>query len=280
VWIDNRALSESPIVPGTVTGQNAYVGASITGPARKRTIRVACFGPMLLSYVAVDAGFTIDATKKRGLTMLWGSDSYGDTESPDLAAPNYDLAVKVSQALGFPHVIHAGVGGTSYSVNNGTRRSYRNILATNDLGALSPDSILLAYGGNAANGGVSASVEASTASECWALTRSACPLPTIIVCGTWYRHPSFLAQHDALQEALKAEFLKWADPNSAFIDPHDGSVTMGDGSVVLQPTSAWFNSSNVSWAMPDPAHPSNPGKAYVLAPRLTEACEAVFSAVA
>lgn len=281
VWIDDRPLSESPIVPTTATGQNAFVTAAITGPARTRTIRIGCFGPLLLSYIAVDAGFTITPSRKRGLTLLWGSDSYGDTEGPvDLDTPNYDMAVKVSQLLGFPHVIHAGVGGTSYSVNNGTRRSYRNILANNDLRALNPDAVLLAYGGNAANGGIAASVETAEARVCWDLTRAACPVQTIIICGTWYRRPGFTAQHDALQEALKAEFLAMADPNSAFVDPHDGSVILGDGSVVIKPSAAWLNSSNVSWAMVDPSHPTPSGKAYVLVPKLVEACDAVFNALA
>jgi len=285
IWIDGRPLSEAPIAMGNPIGQNRFVSVALSGPARKRNIRIGTFGPNLLSYVALDNGFTVEAPPRRDLTMFWASDSFGDTESPSVSSANYDTAIKVSQALGFPHVINVGIGGTSYSRDNGSRYSYRKVLANNDLTALAPDVAFIGHGFNAPNNAVNQSTEVAAALECWALTRADLLLAPIIVCGTWYRVPAFTAGHDSLQEALKAAFLSWADPNSAFIDPHDGSVTLGDGSVVLQPSSAWFNSANVSWALPptgggfDGFHPSPAGRAYVLVPKVVEACEAALTAL-
>ena len=118
------------------------------------------------------------------------------------------------------------------------------------------------------------------------MLRSQAPEATLLVVGTWYRHPSYTSQHDAMQAALKAELLAFGDVNSVFIDPHDNSITRGDGSVIRAPGAAWFNSSNVSWAFPpaggafDGFHPSTPGVNYVLEPALVDAFDAALTALA
>ena len=84
--------------------------------------------------------------------------------------------------------------------------------------------MVVGHGSNAANYGVTPADEAAAARSSWRAIRTQAPDAPIVVIGTWYKHPSFVAQQEAMQAALKAEFLAWRDPNAAFIDPHDGSI--------------------------------------------------------
>jgi hypothetical protein len=286
VWVNDYPATEGPMVPtGGSAGTNRFYRLAITGPARKRRIRMAAHGTMLLSYVAVGAGKTIEKPQVRAPLCAWFSDSFFDTESPSYDIAHYDMGVLVSQKLGFPHCASFGVGGTSYTVNNGARLNPISVLGLNDLSQFAPDVIVMAFDGNAANTGVAPATEAAGGLTAWSTARAACPTTPVLVFGSWYRHPSFLANQDATNAALKEAFLQWGDANSAFIDPHDGSITLGNGTIVRAAGAGWFNSSNASWAIPvagggfDGSHPSPTGVYYVAVPEMVSAGDAALTAL-
>lgn len=284
VWVNDYPVSEAPLVPGA-TGGSRFFRLTITGPARVRRIRMAASGTMLLMYAAVGTGQTITPPVQRSPLMAFISDSFFDTESPSINSAHYDLGVQVAQKTGFPHCVSWGSGGTSYSLDASGRKALQTILTLNTLAAFAPECVVIGHGYNAANNGVTTATESAAARICWSTIRAQAQGAPVIVIGTWYRQPSFTAQHDAMQAALKAEFLAWGDINSAFIDPHDGSITRGDGSVIRTPGAAWFNSSNVSWAFPptggafDGFHPSTPGVNYVLEPAVVSAVDEALVAL-
>lgn len=285
VWVNDYPVSEAPLVPGA-TGGARFFRLTITGPARTRRIRIAAFGAMLLSYVAVGTGQTITPPVQRSPLMAFISDSFFDTESPSINSAHYDLGVQVAQKTGFPHCVSWGLGGTSYSLDSSGRKALQSVVTLNTLATFAPEAVASCQGYNAANNGVAPATEAAAARLSWGVLRSQAPEATLLVVGTWYRHPSYTAQHDAMQAALKAELLAFGDVNSVFIDPHDNSITRGDGSVIRAPGAAWFNAGNVSWAFPpaggafDGFHPSTPGVNYVLKPALVDAFDAALTALA
>lgn len=284
VWVNDRPVSEAPLVPGAAGGSR-FFRLSITAPHGTRRIRIAAFGTMLLSYVAVGAGETIAPPAQRSLLMAFIADSFFDTESPSILSAHHDMGVRVAQRTGFPHCVSWSVGGTSYSMDSNGRAALQTLLTLNSLSAFGPDAVVVGHGSNAANLGVTPAIESAAARASWDAIRAQAARAPIIVIGTWYRHPNFVAQHDAMQAAFKAEFLAWRDPNAAFIDPHDGSIMRGDGSVVRSPGVAWLNSSNVSWAFPptggafDGFHPSPPGVYSVLTPALVDSIDAALTAL-
>lgn len=286
VWVNDYPATEAPLVPtGGSAGTNRFWRLAITGPARKRRIRMACHGSMLLSYVAVGTGKIIEKPQVRAPLCAWFSDSFFDTESPSYDIAHYDMGVLVSQKLGFPHCASFGVGGTSYTVNNGARLNCVSVLGLTDVGQFAPDVIVFAHGGNAANTGVVPATEAAGGLTAWTTARTACSASPVLVFGSWYRHPSYLANQDATNAALKDAFLQWGDANSAFIDPHDGSITLGNGTIVRAAGAGWFNSSNASWAIPvagggfDGSHPSPTGVNYVGVPEMVSAGDAALTAL-
>ena len=284
-WVNDYPVSEAPLVPGA-TGGARFFRLTITAPARVRRVRLASFGAMLLSYVAVGTGKTITPPTQRSLLMAFISDSFFDTESPSIRSAHYDLGVQVAQKTGFAHCLSMGSGGTSYALDASGRKALQTVLTLNNLATFAPDCVVTGHGYNAANNGVTPAAESTAGRASWSAIRTQCPEAPLIVVGTWYRQPSFTAQHDAMQTALKSEFLAMGDVNSVFIDPHDGSITRGDGSVIRPAGAAWFNSGNVSWAFPaagggfDGFHPSTPGVNYVLEPALVDAIDTALTALA
>lgn len=284
IWVNDYPVSEAPLVPGAV-GSSRFFRLTITAPARTRRIRIACYGTMLLSYAAVGTGQTITPPVRRSPLMAFISDSFFDTESPSINSAHYDLGVQVAQKTGFPHCLSMGLGGTSYSLDASGRKALQVLVTLNTLAAFAPDVVAVCHGYNAANNGVAPATEATAALASWAALRRQAPTAPILVVGTWYRQPSFVAQHDAMQNALRTAFFGWRDENSVFVDPHDGSITRGDGLVIRPSGAAWFNSGNVSWAFPatggafDGFHPSTPGVNYVLAPALSDAFDTSLTAL-
>ena len=284
VWVNDYPVSEAPLVPGAAGGSR-FFRLTITAPARTRRVRIAAYGSMLLSYVAVGTGYTITPPAQRSPLMAWLSDSFFDTESPSVLSAHYELGVQVAQKTGFPHCASWGLGGTSYALDSSGRKAVQTLVTLNTLATFAPDVVAVCHGYNAANNGVTPATEVAAARASWSAIRAQAAEAPLLVVGTWYRQPSYTAQHDALQAALKAEFLQMGDENSVFIDPHDGSITRGDGSIIRQPGAAWFNSSNVSWAFPptggafDGFHPSTPGVNYVLEPALVDAFDAALTAL-
>ncbi len=284
VWVNDRPVSEAPLVPGAAGGSR-FFRLTTTALEPTRRIRIAAFGTMLLSYVAVGAGETVAPPVQRSLLMAFIADSFFDTESPSILSAHHDMGVQVAQKTGFPHCVSWSVGGTSYSMDSNGRASLQTLLTLNSLSAFQPDAVVVGHGSNAANLDVTPAIEAAAARASWDAIRAQAARAPVIVIGTWYRHPGFAAQHDAMQAALKAEFLAWRDPNAAFIDPHDGSIVRGDGSVVRSPGVAWLNASNVSWAFPptggafDGFHPSPTGVHSVLTPALVDTIDAALTAL-
>lgn len=284
IWVNDHPVSEAPLVPGAAGGSR-FFRLSVTTPERTRRVRIAAFGTMLLSYVAVDAGNTITPPAQRSLLMAFASDSFYDTESPSLLSAHHDLGVKVAQKTGFPHCASWSLGGTSYSLDSSGRKALQTLLTFNSLSSFLPDAVVIGHGSNAANYGVMPASESAAAQASWRAVRAQTQGAPIIVIGTWYQHPNFVAQQTAMQAALKAEFLAWRDTNSVFIDPHDGSITLGNGTVVRSSGAAWLNPSNVSWAFPptggphDGFHPSPPGVHHVLVPALVDTIDAALIAL-
>lgn len=287
VWIDDHPVSEAPLVPGAAGGSR-FFRLTVTAPASTRRIRIAAFGTMLLSYVAVGTGNTISAPAQRSLLMAFIADSFFDTESPSILSAHHDLGVQVAQRTGFAHCASWSLGGTSYSMDStdsAGRKALQTLVTLNSLTPLRPDAVVVAHGSNAANYGVPPASESTAARTSWSAIRAQAPVAPVIVVGTWYLHPGFVAQQAAMQAALKSEFLAWRDPNSAFIDPHDGSVIRGDGTVIRSASTAWFNPANVSWAFPptggeyDGFHPSPPGVHHVLRPALVDTINAALTAM-
>lgn len=284
IWVNDHPVSEAPLVPGAAGGSRFFrltIGAA--DPIRR--IRIAAYGTMLLSYVAVGAGETIAPPAQRSLLMAFIADSFFDTESPSILSAHHDAGVQVAQKTGFPHCLSWSLGGTSYSLDSSGRKALQTLVTLNSLSPLLPDAVVIGHGFNAPNHGATPAAESTAARSSWAAIRAQVADAPIIVVGTWYKHPSFAAQHEAMQAALKAEFLAWRDPNSAFIDPHNGAITLGHGAVIRPPGAAWFNAGNVSWALPPPGgvfdgfHPSPSGVHGVLVPALVDTIDAALSAL-
>lgn len=284
VWVNDHPVSEAPLVPGAAGGSR-FFRLSITTSEPTRRIRIAAFGSMLLSYAAVGAGNTIEPPAQRSLLMAFISDSFFDTESPSIQSAHHDLGVQVAHKTGFPHCLSWSLGGTSYSLDSSGRLALQTLVTRNSLSSFQPEAVVVGHGSNAANYGVMPADEAAAARSSWRAIRTQAPDAPIVVIGTWYKHPSFVAQQEAMQAALKAEFLAWRDPNAAFIDPHDGSIVRGDGSVIRTAGTAWINATNVSWAFPpaggafDGFHPSPPGVYRVLVPALVDTIDAALTAL-
>lgn len=284
IWVNDQPVTEAPLVPGAAGGSR-FLRLAINAAEPLRRIRIASFGTMLLSYVAVGAGQTIAPPAQRSLMMAFIADSFFDTESPSILSAHHDAGVQVALKTGFPHCLSWSLGGTSYSLDSSGRKALQTLVTLNSLTPFQPDAVVIGHGSNAANYGVTPAAESAAARASWAAIRAQAPDAPIVVVGTWYQHPGFVAQHVAMQAALKAEFLAWGDRNAAFVDPHDGAITRGNGVVIRPPGTAWFNTGNASWAFPptggafDGFHPSTPGVNGVLVPALVDTIDAALSAL-
>lgn len=244
-------VTEYSVSPGA-QGSSRFWKLTIAGGRRKRLIRIRNYGGSVLTYVAVAADLTVEKPPVRSLTSMVFIDSFGDTEQPTVDDANFSLVPRLSRRLGYPNCQFIGLGGASYTYNDpgSGRKSVQWLLQNNDLSAFSPDLVINAHGYNAGNNGVSASTEATGAEFCWRAQRGLAPTVPVIVVGPHYLKPETSAGLTAVRDALKAKFLAWADPNSAFVDPFDGSVTLGDGTVVQASGPAWINATNSTWIIP------------------------------
>jgi hypothetical protein len=266
ILVDGWSITEAP-QRVTTTPSSFFYRVSIPGSRRKRVITVMVHGRTILRYVATAAGCSITPPEGKTPLLGWWSDSFGDTESPGLSSVHFDTAPQVARRLGFPQVACAGVGGTSYSLDNGTRKSLQTLLDINDWSGYNFDAMLVAHGYNAgqAVGGATPAVEAAAALASWQKLRELAPQAPILIYNVWYtKTGADIATETAMSAALLAQFLAWGDPNSAIINPLDGSIVRGTGTYIRQATTAWFNTGNAGWTIGvDTAHPTPLGARYL-----------------
>jgi len=268
IWVEGYGTSEAPIIPGA-QGASRFWRIAIPGGRRRRLVRIAASGASpYLRYVGVAADCVVEKPTQTAPVLGWFSDSFGDTESPAIGIAHYDLAPQVGKRLGMPHVMHGGSGGTSYALSiASSRQNLQWVLANNDWTQYNFAAIINGHGYNAGDPGnnISAPTEAAAALVCWNKQRALWPTAPIVVIGPWYvRTGVYIAPSQAVAAALKAQFLAWGDKRSAYIDPFDGSITAGDGTVIRAATSAWIGTANAAWVIgADAAHPSPAGAWYL-----------------
>lgn len=266
VEVEGYPVTEAPILPGAA-GASRYWRFVIPGGRMKRRIRITCAGNLQLTYVGVPSNCTVEKSPVDE-PVLWAfTDSYGNTESPGISSALHDLHYTAGRACGFPHVMGVVIGGTSYTIANGSRLGLQALLAANNFSSYRADAIMIAHGFNAgaSGSGVSTATESASATSCWTTLRTLKPSAPIVVIGPWWTSTGNSATMPPMGAALKAALLAWADGNSAYIDPLDGSITLGNGSVVQAAAGAWITQGTTStWAIgADGVHPSPIGRAYL-----------------
>lgn len=285
VEVDGYPAMEVPVLPGAI-GSSRHFKLTIPGGRRDRLIRIRCSGEFNLQYIGIASDMTIARPPVRGLTAVIPTDSFGNTELPNVAEDHLNLSHRVARRLGYPNCVMAVAGGTSYSFDDAGsgRQSLKKIMAAHSFSAFAADLFMPMHGYNAGSLGVAPAVECADALTCWQGMRAAGPTAPIVVVNVHYLRPSVLAAMTAMRDALKAQFLAWADPNSAMVDPTDGSITLGDGTVVRAADTAWINTTNASWVLPpsggsfDGVHLSIAGRAYY-EDKLVAAAELALSAL-
>lgn len=269
IEVDGYPAMEVPLIPAAFGGSR-HLKLTIPGGRRERLIRIRCSGAFNLQYIATASDNAPVRPSVRALTAVVPSDSFGNTEMPNAAEDHLNLSVRVTRRLGFPNCVMAVAGGTAYSFDDAGsgRQSLKKIMAANDFSAFGADLFMPMHSYNAAVSGVTPSVECDAALTCWQGMRQAGPYAPVVPISLHYLRPGFVTQCTAMRDALKAQFLAWADPNSAFVDPTDGSIILGDGTIVRAADSAWINATNASWVLPpsggvfDGAHLSIAGRAF------------------
>ncbi len=285
IEVDGYPAMEVPLVPAAA-GSSRHLKLTIPGGRRERLIRIRCSGGFNLQYIATASDIAPARPPVRALTAVVPSDSFGNTEMPNTSEDHLNLSVRVSRRLGFPNCVMAVAGGTSYSLDDAGsgRHSLKKIMAAHDFSAFGADLFMPMHGYNAGGNGVAPAVECADALTCWQGMRAASPTAPVIPVNVHYLRPGLLSAMTAMRDALKAQFLAWADPNSAFIDPTDGSITLGDGTIVREASDAWINATNAAWVLPpsggafDGAHLSIAGRAYY-EDKLVAAAELALSAL-
>lgn len=269
--VDGYPVTEAPVLPA-VQGSSRHFKLTIPGGRRNRLIRIRTHGVFRLQSLGVAADAVIRKPVVKGLTSLFCTDSFGDTVLPTVTEVTYDLAPRLSRRLGFSNCAFIGVGGTSYSFDDifgSGRKALNTLMDTNDFSVFKPDVVVNMHGYNAGNNGVNPSVEAASMTAVLGKQRTLYPSAPILVYGPHYLRPGVTTQMTAVRDAMKTAFITEGDENSAFIDPLDGSITLGNGFVVRTGESTgWINTTNASWALPaaggvfDGAHLSIAGAAF------------------
>lgn len=249
IWVDDKPVSEGHVVP-TLNGSARYLRIVIAGGRRKRRIRIAQPGRFIQSYIAVPSDCTLERPTDPGWVSLELIDSFGFTELAGTNSSHHDFAVVAGLRLGFEHIGHIGVGGISYGWGNGSKRSLRATIAAGELATVRPNCVRYGLGYNAAGNGVSPGKEADDAEYCWKYMEDRMEGGIHIIRGVWYARPSFETQQAAQSAALRSRFEQWANPRSAFIDPLDGSITLGDGTVLRASGQPWLPAASASWMIP------------------------------
>jgi len=249
VWIDDKPVTEGALVP-TGNGSARFLRLAIAGGRRKRRIRIAQNGAFIQSYVAIPSDCTLERPTDPGLVFLETLDSFGSTELLGVSSVHHDFAITSALALGAEHVAFAGIGGTSYRRANGARRSVGSLIRAGEFSSLSPDVVRYGHGYNAAGNGDSPELEADEALYCWQWVQDKLGDPVQIIRQPWYARPGFEAAMITQAARLRAAFERWGNPRSALISPLDGSILLGDGTVVREAGSPWLPSNSASWMIP------------------------------
>ena len=279
VYDGNRRVFEVPLK--LVAGSSRYLRVLIPGGRRRRVIRVAVSGQVNLRYVGVAPNCTVQPVDSLDPVVLLHTDSYNNTELPAIGNVHYDLSQQLGMRLGCPHVINVSCGGISYSVDSPQgRKNLAWVYDNNDLSVYKPDFIVNALGFNASASGTDYSQEATKALYVWRKQQLLFGQQVFqAIVGPWFERSGQEAQTREVCRQLFAAFLSHANPNSIFINPLDGSVTRGDGEVIVSASAAWVTATNQPWVVPsvggvyDGAHVSIPGQRY-LADCLAQAIDA------
>lgn len=282
VWVEGYGVTEVPIVPAAV-GSSRFIRLSIPGGRRWRRVRMMGAGGFNFRYVGVPANCTLEKPQFRLPFMGWFGDSWVNTESPSINMGIEDMAVRTALRLGFPHIMPAGLGGTSWTLDSAGRKSFVDLIQLNDFSTFNFDAVTLSYGYNAAENGVAPATEAAGLQLGMSKVRgwnANDPTVPIFVINDWYAKASFATQHAAMSAALKAAFLEVGDPYSFMITPQDGTVVCGDGTVIVAATTPWISTAAAAWAIGvDASHPS-PAGVYYVSDRCIHSMEACFEYMA
>lgn len=249
IWVNDKPISEGALVP-TVNGSPRFLRLVLGGGRRKRRVRVACPGRFIQTYIAVPADCTLEKPTDPGWLSLDVNDSFGFTELAGTGSAHHDFSVVSGLRLGFEHIAHSGIGGTSYGLANGAKRSLRALAAAGEFAGLRPNCVRYGLGYNAAGAAIPPSKEADDALYCWQYFDDQMQDGLHIIRGCWYARPGLEAAQAAQSNALRAKFEQWANPRSAFIDPLDGSITLGDGTSLRASGQPWLPTNAAAWMIP------------------------------
>lgn len=282
VWVEGYGVTEIPLVPGAV-GSSRFVRLTIPGGRRWRRVRLMAAGVFNFRYIGIPANCTLEKPQFRLPFMGWFGDSWVNTESPSVNMAIEDMAVRTANRLGFPHVMPAGLGGTSWTLGSAGRKSFVDLIQLNDFSTFNFDAVTISYGYNAAENGVAPATEAAGLQFGMNKVRgwnANDPTVPIFVINDWYAKAAFANEHAAMSAALKAAFLGVGDPYSFMISPQDGSVVCGDGTVIVAPTTPWITAATAAWIIGvDASHPS-PAGVYYVSDRIIHSQEACFEYMA
>jgi hypothetical protein len=282
VWVQGYGVTEVPIVPAAV-GSSRFIRLSIPGGRVWRRVSVMAGGVFNFRYLGIPAGCALEKPQFRLPFMGWFGDSWVNTESPSVNMAIEDASVRAANRLGFPHILPAALGGTSWTLGSGGRLSFVDLIELNDFSTFGFDAVTISHGYNAAESGVAPATEAAGLQLGMSKVRGwneEDPTIPIFIINDWYAKAAFATQHAAMSAALKAAFLEVGDPYSFMISPQDGSVICGDGTVIVPVTTAWIPTAAVAWVIgADASHPS-PAGVYYIGDRIIASQEACFEYMA
>lgn len=249
IWVDDKPVTEATLM-STTNGSPRYLRLVIAGGRRTRRIRVAQPGGFIQSYIAVPADCTLEKPIDPGLVFLESIDSFGSTELAGVPSIHHDFAITSALRVGAEHVALAGIGGTSYNRSNGLRSSVKALVQAGAFAGVAPHVIRFGQGYNAAGNGDSPEVEAQAAQYCWQYFEDTQPEAVQIIRQPWYARPGLETAMARQADRLRAAFEQWANPRSALVSPLDGSIILGDGTVVREAGSPWLPTNSAAWMIP------------------------------
>jgi hypothetical protein len=284
VFVDDYQVRESAIVPQAGVTRYQRISYATTTGRIERVWRIEAPGVMFLKGISVTTGASFRPAPKLGLTGLWLSDSFHQTTSPTAAQTADEwLSFQSLRRAGCRYVLNAGIGGSGYVVPGPSGRyNVLQLLQNNSFASFAPDVVVFGHGYNdgATGSGVTTAQAVVNALAAWALARQQAPNAVIQVFGPWSANKSGLASMIAMDAALEAAFLQWADPRSGWESCITGNVitrgvktlgveawTTGSGSVGA--TTGVGNSDIYTGA--DASHPSPSGRANIYVPRVVNA---------
>lgn len=228
-FVDDYPLEEVPSpFAGSVGSTQKY---TVTYPgAGVRRWRVEISPGVNLRGIGVDAGYTVSAPMRRGLTAVLRSDSFGNTTTPQPAyAPGEFLAEQFARALGIRYLLNFTEGGTGY-VKEGPTVGRRNALwvtQNNDLSATPVDVVILWQGFNDSDGSVDLGELKKAATALWTETRKQHPEAVILVFGPWSSAKSGIQAYRNADLAIQEAFVAFDDHRSEFCSVMTGARISG-----------------------------------------------------